>query len=271
MQKSFLLFSCLFLTGSFLSVPDSSAQIGGIAGSFARVGFSSRGMALGNAGSAVTLDGELQPYYNPAVIGFAAFNTASATYAYLPLDRTLNFVSFTGNIGPTAGLGLSLINSGVGNIDARDIDGNQTGILSTSENLFMLSFANRFSDELSVGISLRGYLSSLYEDVSSAFALGFDFGAAYRQPIDSVSSVSFALVLADVGSRYRWDTVPVYGQQGSTTTDPMPLAVRLGSSYRCEGLFGFNLVMLTAELELLSAQFDNEQTVFFIENGIAKS
>lgn len=256
----------------FLCLPATlSAQLGGATGAFSRVGFSSRGMAIGNAGSAVTLEGEAHPYYNPAVVGFAEFYTGSASYAYLPLDRRLNFVSFVGNIGPTAGLGLSWINSGVGNIEQRDISGNLRGTFSTSENLFMLSFANRFTPELSLGVTLRGYLASFYEGVRSPLAIGFDVGAVYRQPVDSLSTLGLALVIADISSQYRTDTTPIYDQSGTTTIDKFPLALRLGASYTRESLFGLRLIFIAAELELRTAQLDGKNDVAFIENGIVQT
>ncbi|NTV45353.1 MAG: hypothetical protein HGB11_02230 [Chlorobiales bacterium] len=244
------------------------AQIAGAAAPYARMGFSARGIALGNAGTAVMLDGELHPYYNPALLGFAEFYTGITSYSYMPLDRKLNFVSITGKIGPDAGIGFSWINSGVSDIDGRDSDGNSTGMFSTSENLFMLSFANRFDENLSLGINMRGYLANLYKGVSNSFSVGFDLGAAYRFTPDSLSTISFGVVLADIASKYEWDTTPIYNEQGSLTTDKLPLSIRVGTAYSREGLFGFKLVMLAASIEVQSMTFEGRRKVVTIQNGI---
>jgi hypothetical protein len=247
-----------------------SAQTGGAAAAFARLGFSARGIALGNAANAVITDGELHPYYNPAAVGFAEFYNATAAYTFLSFDRRLNFISFTGKIGPTAGVGASFINSGVGNIDGRNRDGEPTGTLSTSENLFMLSFANKFIDELSVGITLRGYLASLSPDIPNSFTIGFDVGAIYRIALDSLSSVSIGASVADVSSNYRWDTTPIYGTQGATTIDRMPLALRFGAAWQHENTFGLQLLLLSTDVQFLSQQFEGRRTTFTVENGIPR-
>lgn len=57
-MKVSLLFAPLLLG---LMIAESRAQIGGAAAPFARMGFSARGVALGNAGGAVISAGELQP------------------------------------------------------------------------------------------------------------------------------------------------------------------------------------------------------------------
>lgn len=258
----------LLLIGSIAEL--SWAQVAGAAAPFSRMGFSARGTGLGNAGSAVIASGELHPYYNPALVSFAEYYDASLTYTFLAFDRTLNFASFLGKIGPTAGIGAAWINAGVGNIDARNRDGRQTGTLSVSENLFMLSFANRFADEFSLGLTLRGYLASLAADIRPSFTIGFDVGALYRLALDSLVSLSLAVSVADVLSAYRWDTTPIYDQQGTSTIDPLPLAVRVGAALQFEQLFGWQSVLLAADVQWLSAVLEGRRTVFVTENGVAR-
>lgn len=267
MQSRLSLFFIVFLLA--IVTKPAHAQIAGAAAPYSRMGFSARGIALGNAGSAVTIDGELQPYYNPALLAFSSFYTAIASYSYLPLDRKLNFISVTGKIGPDAGIGFSWINSGVANIDGRDADGNQTGTFSTSENLFMLSFANRFDENLSFGINMRGYLANFYKGLSSSFSLGFDVGGAYRLNLDSLSALSFGVVVADIASKYKWDTTPIYGQQGNLTTDNLPLSLRMGTAYSREKLFGFTLVMVAASVEVQSLAFEGQKRITTIQDGVA--
>jgi hypothetical protein len=255
----------LLLFGISFSLP---AQIGGAVAAYSRMGFGARGIGLGNAGGAVTQEGEYHPYYNPAVLGFAEVYSASATYGYLPLDRRLNFATFTGNIGPDAAVGFAWINSGVSNIDGRSRDGNPTETLSTSENLFMLSFARRFTDELSLGISLRGYLASLFAEIQNSFSLGFDVGAVYRAYSDNLSSLHFGVAVSDINAKYEWNTAPIYGQQGTTTKDKLPLSYKVAVAYSHEKIFGMKSLLIASELQLLSKTFDGLQTTFVSENGI---
>jgi hypothetical protein len=265
MKKIILLATLFFLTSSF-----AHAQIGGAAASFAREGFSSRGIGLGNAASAVTTDGEIFTYYNPALAGFATSQNVTATYSALSLDRQLNFLSYVAKVGPTAGLSLALINSGVSQIDGRDIDGNHTQDYSTSENLFMLSFANRFSDELSIGLSLKYYLASLIENVKNSGSLAFDIGAVYQIKLDETGgkTLNVAAAISDIGAKYKWDTSQLYGQQGKATTDNLPLTIRLAAAYEQKNVLGMKSILVAVQYENLSMKDELQQTVFTVENGI---
>lgn len=262
--------SYFFLVGLiyFGSSMSLSAQIGGTAAAYSRMGFGARGIALGNAGGAVTLEGEYHPYYNPAVLGFAEFYAASATVTYLPLDRRLNFLSFTGKIGPEAAIGFAWINAGVTNIDGRDRDGNATETLSASENLFMLSFSQRPDENLSLGLSLRGYLASLYENVQNTFSLGFDIGALYRVYKDEKTVFNIGAFIGDIASKYEWNTAPIYDQQGVTSNDKLPLAYKLSAALSREKFFGMKTILIASEVHLLSKTFDGLQTTFVSQNGI---
>ena len=64
-----------------------------------RMGFGARGMAMGNAMTAV-ISGDGQSYYNPAIVPFESEPTVAASYGVLSLDRKLNFLSFTESLKP---------------------------------------------------------------------------------------------------------------------------------------------------------------------------
>jgi hypothetical protein len=259
----------LFVAGlSFFIAVSAHAQTAGTPAAFARMGFAARGVGLGNAGSAVIMEGESHPYYNPAAVGFTEFFSISATYTYLPLDRRLNFLSFTGKIGPTAGLGAAWVNSGVSNIDGRDNDGNRTETYSTSENLFLISFAQRVDENVSIGISGRGYLATLFDRVKANFSLGFDAGIIYRAFHNDLSTLTLGASVSDINSQYRWDTAPIYQQQGVTTRDRLPLALKGSAAYAQEGLFGMKTVLIATEFRFLTATFDGQQREPIIESGV---
>lgn len=223
-------------------------------GAFSRMGFGARGIGMGNTMSAVT-DGNLVSYYNPALSPFQENNSFQTGYSFLSLNRSLNFLSFTRKFdfysskdtsinkkpSRTAGISAGIINSGVSGIDGRDNNGLPTGELSTSENQFFLSVANRFSEKFSIGISVKFYYYKLYEKITSS-GLGIDLGALYK--INNNWNVS--LMISDLNSKYEWDTSPIYDQQGLTTTDNFPLLKKIGVSYN-------NL-----ELKLITAiEFEN--------------
>jgi hypothetical protein len=223
----------------------SYAQLGGFPGAFTRMGFGSRGIAMGNAMTAVTT-GDIVGYYNPALSPFQDDHLINLSYSFLSLDRTLNFVSYTKNFKipnqPEGGAGVtfSWINEGVSNIDGRDADGFQIGTYSVSENQFLFAPAIKVSERVSLGVGFKFYYSRLFSGVTST-SLGFDVGGLYK--VNDKINVGFAA--KDIASKYQWNTTDLYGQNGTTTTDRFPTLYDLGVAYQLPKNFG--LVVLGYE------------------------
>ncbi len=271
-----LAFAFLVFTICIYSQPTEST-ISIMPGSFSRMGFGPRGIGMGNAFSAVT-EGNLSTYYNPALSAFQNGNSFLASYSFLSLDRSLNFLSFTRKFdlfsksdpsAPKAAAGVSagLINSGVSNIDGRDYSGNPTGELSTSQNMFFLGVSNRFSEKFAIGITAKFYHYSLYQNISSS-AFGLDIGALYR--ISNYFNLAF--VLTDLNTKYKWDSSPLYQQDGTTTQDKFPLLKKIGLAYQNNKLG----LIIDAEFESSNAQTNilrggieyNIYQNFFLRGGI---
>ena len=136
---------------------------------------------------------------------------------FLPLDRNLNFASYTQSIKPTGGFSLAVINAGVSKIQGRDVDGRPTDTYSTSENEFLFTFGTRLRSEFAVGVSAKILYYSLFAGVKST-TVGFDLGMLYTP----ASEWAVAVVIADINSKYKWDTSQLYGSDGNTTVDRFP-------------------------------------------------
>ncbi|MBI9070104.1 MAG: hypothetical protein JEY94_00805 [Melioribacteraceae bacterium] len=212
-------------------------EISSMPGAFSRMGFGARGMGMGNAMAAVT-DGNMIPYYNPALGVFQEDNYFQTSYSFLSLDRSLNFLNFTKrfNVGKKrerddfqryAGISVGLINAGVSGIEERTSEGYKTGDLSTSENVFFLSLSNKFSEKLALGITVKYFYYSLYEDISST-GLGVDIGALYKFS----NKIMLSFMISDINSKYKWDTNDLFGQDGNTSTDKFPLLKKIGLAYK---------------------------------------
>ncbi|MCE7857553.1 MAG: hypothetical protein DYG97_13605 [Ignavibacteria bacterium CHB3] len=95
--------------------------------------------------------------------------------------------------------------------------------------------AARISEKISIGLTTKFFYYSLYENISST-SVGFDIGALYR--INENFNIS--LVVADLMSKYQWDTAPIYEQEGIKTEDNFPNLRKIGASYRNKelGLLG---------------------------------
>lgn len=194
-------------------------------GSFSRMGFGARGMAMGNAGNAIIL-GSMGSYYNPATIAFTKTPAFEASVGLLSLDRSIQFAHFTTRIPPAAGFSISAIRAGVSNIDGRNRDGLHTGYLSVSENLFSFSFGVQITKHIAAGLSIKLLHYSLYDDMSST-TIGLDLGVVYS--LDQ--SISFAAGVRDINSKYKWNSTTLYEQQGRTTEDNFPVLFHAGGAY----------------------------------------
>ncbi len=270
----------LFIVTIALEAQSETSNISIKPGAFGRMGFGARGMGMGNAMSAV-LDGNIASYYNPALSPFQSGNSFQTSYSFLSLDRSLNFLSFTknfefgkkkdesGNEKPrsVAGLSIGLINAGVGDIQERDNQGNVTGDISTSENLAFLGLSTRFSEKVSIGLTIKFFYYKLYEDITST-GLGLDIGAIYLLN----DNITFSLLLSDLNSKYEWDSNELYGQNGTSSEEKFPVRKTFGVSYK----FNDPNLIVSAEIENSNAEttfvrFGAEYNIYpglFIRGGL---
>jgi len=219
------------------------AQLGGNAGTFTNMGYGARGISMGNSGTALTT-GNVQALYNPALGAFEENRNLYVSYSVLGLDRTYNIVSFTApipvykkNAGDsthvrvsTIGVSVGLVNTGVSNIDSRDADGEQIGILSTYQNFYYGSVSIRFRPEFSVGVMVKFLDAKLYDNIKSG-GVGLDVGGVYQ--INDALSV--AAVIQNLFAKYTWDSTPLYNESGQVVTDPFPVFFHAGAAYHVPG------------------------------------
>lgn len=210
------------------------------AGSFARMGFGARGVAMSNALVADAFsDGA--PYYNPALAPFASGQSLEASAALLSLDRELQFLQFSTPLEPSAGIAGALIHAGVSNIDGRDNSGYHTRDYSTDEFAFLLAFGTHLSSRVTVGVGLQLFRADYLDELEPVNSIGIDLGMMYRATDD----LRLGLAVDDLLARYSWDTSDLYGNAGSTTSDRFPVRVRVGAAYRLMG----GRAQITAEYE----------------------
>lgn len=268
-MKKIIVIVVLLMADFIFAQAAESSLISSMPGAFSRMGFGARGMGMGNAMSSVT-EGNLVSYYNPALSTFQENSSVQASYSFLTLDRKLNFLNFTRRFElrskkdtagaeprGIAGISVGIINSGISNIDGRDGQGIKTGDLSTSENQFFLSFANRFSKKFAIGLAVKFYYYKLYEKMTST-GLGFDLGAVYSIN----NNIHLSLMLSDLNSKYKWDSKDVRGEQGKSTEDKFPLLKKIGLSYK------FDNPRLIASLEFENSNAETNILRFGAEYNI---
>lgn len=232
---------------------------GGYAGAFLRMGVGSRARSLGDAYTAIP-DGASSILYNPAVLPHTETQQAVVSLAFLPLDRSLDYVAFATPLQPKvadenappmkAGLGVAWVHAGVDQIDGRDYEGRHTRYYSNSEHAFYMSFAVSPLEYLSMGVSgkvLYNRMPGLERDDSPLTTSGFglDFGI-YSNP---VKPLKLGMAVRDVMSKYTWGTDKVY-EHGTSTTFDFPKVVRVAVAYQVLP----DWLMVVADLETSDKQ-----------------
>jgi hypothetical protein len=253
MYKKIFLFTVILFT--YLS---ANAQVGSYAGSFARMGFGARGLSMGNA-LVSDIFGEVNGYYNPSLSCFQEDGFLNLGYTAMTLDRRLNYVGFAKKFkfknSPKDGAGISLswINSGVSDIDGRDNDAKQIGMLSTYENQFYLGTGFLLDENFAVGVGFKLYYAKLYDEIKTT-SVAFDLGATYKARPD----LSLGFAIRDISARYKWETSKIYDALGSTTENKFPVLADLGATY----LFPKNIGSASLEFEtFINPRFETKDTL----------
>ena len=226
-RKSFFSLAAIMV---FLMLPAAEllAQAGGFTGSFSRMGFSPRGMALGNAMTAVDREGNYG-YYNPAhAATFSEHIQLDISSAGLKFDRQLHMLSAGFQLPPSAGLSISLLNARVSDIDGRTQSGYHTDFLSTSEYQFIGNFAIRFTDHVRAGIGIKYNLANYHESVPNSSGIGLDLGLLVKP----FNRINIGITVQDLIAQSDVNTSELYGTDLSPDgTRDFPVRLITGISF----------------------------------------
>jgi len=218
---SYIIFFLLSLTILF------GRNYASFAGGFLRMGSSARSMAMGS-GFTAEIDAGFAAYHNPASMAFLKKRQLGFSHHFLPLDRRFTASNLSIPLPPTASVGLAWISAGVDKIDGRSMNGEHTQYLSTSENAFVISFAQRILPWFSAGINikiLKHQLPMNTMDIAGK-GMGMDFGIF----IHSENGPNLAFMIQDLNSRYQWKTDKIF-ERGKVYIEQFPTLYRAGSSF----------------------------------------
>ena len=218
-----LITALLFVMGGALVAQEAQAQA---AGSFARLGFGARGMAMSNALIA-DASGNTSPYYNPALAPFATRQNLLASVAFMTFDRELQFLQFASALPPRAGIAAGLIHAGVSDIDGRSSSGYHTENLSTDEYAIFLAFGLKLGSRASMGLGLQVFRADYLTDLEPVNSAGLDLGLT----IQVTNALRIGVVADDLLAKYSWDTSGLLSSGGKSTSDKFPTRIRLGGAY----------------------------------------
>lgn len=233
-----------------------NAQNGGFAGSFGRMGLNPRAMAMGNAVHAA--DSTLNfGFYNPALAALNTHTSVEISSSRMSFDRSLNTISSSFQLPPSAGLSLSLIHGNVRDIDGRTLSGYPTELFSTNEFLLHVAFGVRASEKLSLGAAVRVYRSYLHPDIPESRGTGFDLGMHYK----ASHRYSASLVVKDLLANLEWDTRDFYNAATQANkSDEIPTALVVANQFSLTPA-----LMFSAEFETRFQQSQWRSSSSFLE------
>jgi hypothetical protein len=203
----------------------ANGQAGNSGLAFLKLGVSGRGLAMGDAMSAI-VSGAAATYYNPAGI-LASPSTSTAQLMFMHKEwiqgTRVEFLGSSILFDDNNAIGFSLNSTTISDIEIRTRPGTPEGSF-TARNLSLgATFAHRFSDDLRIGVTGKFLYQKILVDESSGF--GIDVGAQYRT---SIENLSIGAAVANLGS--------MSGLRGGNTKLPALLRVGPAYSYQLEGI-----------------------------------
>jgi hypothetical protein len=171
--------------------------------------------ALGSAYTALANDA-YAPVWNPAGLGFLDGTQVGGMHQAYVDKTSFEYLSLVHTLTPGHALGFSIQYFRPGDMDLNDINGNTVGTFGGYYSAYSLSYGQRLSDTLALG--LTGKMISAKIESVSATAYAGDAGLFYRPD----RRLTLATVIANLGSKIK------FIQEG----DPLPLALRAGAAYR---------------------------------------
>jgi len=197
------------------------------AGGFLRMGASARAMAMGS-GFTAEIDAGFSAYHNPGSMVFTNKRQLGFSHHFLPLSRRFMAANISTPIPPSAGLGIAWISAGTDKIDGRTSSGEHTQYLSTSEDAFMISFAQRILPWFSAGLNIKILKHQLPMNTMdlAGKGMGMDFGVFIR----TEKGANLAFMVQDLNSRYHWKTDKIF-ERGKEYVEQFPTIYRAGTTF----------------------------------------
>jgi len=251
-----------------------AADYAGYSGAFLRMGTSARSLAMGS-GFTAEIDQGFSAYHNPASVAFLNKRQLAFSHHALNLDRRLMMSSISTGLPPTAGLGVAWVSSGVDNIQGRSNAGYKTQILSTSEDAIFISFAQRITPWLALGINVKilSHQLPMNESQLAGKGTGFDIGFMVLPE----EKLRFAFMIQDLNTNYQWNTGQVFEGEGRVYKESFPTMYRLGTTFTFQRIYFVGDIGVVAnqdDILGMTMRFGGEYHIsenYFIRGGFGNS
>lgn len=223
-----------------------SGRIGTAAGEQLKQPTGARDLAMGGANLVYT-EGVDALYWNPA--GLSSMESGfQAAFSRVTIfnDIAVNYFGLGVDMGSFGMLGFDIKSFDFGNISLttmEDMDGTSGATFSPSWGTIGLTYANKLTSSIQIGVKANFVYESLPRVGGSAVA--FDLGIQYKG-IAGIEGVSFAVLMKNIGSNMQ------YGGSGLTekvvdpltgvtryydrvaSSDQLPAYIEIGAAYNME-------------------------------------
>jgi hypothetical protein len=234
------------------------AQSGGFAGSPQRIGYGPVALGMSNSMTAVTSQG-IFAQYNPAHSAlFSNHIPLNLSVTSLSYDRIHQSVSASFQLPPSAGLSVSLLRTGLNEIDGRTVSGYPNGEFDIAEYQLHTAFGIRMSKRLNAGVGFKINYADYHQELEPETSVGIDLGILYK----ITSEINFGLTIQDLFAEYRWNSAKLYGQTESrNVVNKFPTRFKWGLAYQKEEF----TISGEYEVQALTSEVTDED--IFISNG----
>ena len=196
--------------------------LGGFSGSSFRYSTNARDMALGNTLVSEYNEG-FNAFSNPALLSSVTYSEIGVSQFAMSLDRYIQAFSFSQNLSDNSGASISFFNSGVSDIDGRDLYNSSTGKFSSNEGYLMLSFGTRLNQKIDFGFNIKTIFHNI--DQYSSNGISADIGIIYNIS----NKLKASLIIDDLFGEYSWEGL---SETSASFKESLPMVSSLGISYK---------------------------------------
>lgn len=196
-----------------------TAQIGSSGMAFLKLGVSGRGVAMGDAMSALA-EGAAATYYNPAGLLHSDTRPAPTELMFMHKewiqDSRTEFLGAAIPLGSGRALGVSVNSTTVSDIEIRTRPGPPEATFTARNFSVGLSYAQDLNEEIALGATAKFLYEKILVDEASGYA--FDLGAQVDLPLENLTA---GISLSNLGS------MSVLASEKTT----LPTLLRVGPAY----------------------------------------
>ncbi len=190
----------LAMAGAMTNEAAAQSKVGTTLGTFLRIEPSSRGAALGNAGSALT--GSIEScYYNAGAVGLVQGTAVQYSHSLWFADIDYDYAAVAFPAGETGNVFLSVTALGSGDIQVRTVEQPLgTGVnYSVNDVSLGLAYGRRITERFSAGLQANYVTEKIWNTSSKTFT--FNLGTVYRL---TEGGVIFGFSLSNLGTQSRF-------------------------------------------------------------------